>query len=127
MHLLEILKRASPAERREIGEIFTHFSDAGDEAEVRATLDMVMNRYADPRDQSLKAIWADMQERVQSSRKRVHALSDGLRADGMGHEQLIEAELKRRSDGRTVKEYCIAVCDGSSVPDSDVTVRDVFS
>lgn len=120
MNILEALRRASPAERREIGEIFLSFADGKERPNLDAEIDLVMSKFRDPKE-------ADLSARLEAGRKRVHALGDGLRADGMGHEQLIEAELKRRGDARTVKEYCIAVCNGSPIPHSDISAADVFS
>ncbi|QOV92942.1 hypothetical protein [Novosphingobium sp. ES2-1] len=120
MHILEALKRTTSEERREIGEIFLAFADGKERPNLTAEIDLVLSKFRDPKE-------ADRAALLEAGRKRVHALSDGLRADGMGHEQLIEAELKRRGDGRTVNEYCKAVCDGSSLPHSDISVTDVFS
>lgn len=112
MHILELLKRASPDERREIGEIFLSFSDGKDRPEMALQLDTVIEKFRGPAERSLG-------ERLREANNRVRALSDGLRAEGMGHEQLIAAELGRRGDRRSVSEYCTEIT-GSRLPNSDV-------
>lgn len=119
MHVLEMLKRTTPEQRREIGEIFLYFADGRERPNMAAEIDLVLSRFQDPKEANLAA-------RIEDGRRRVHALGDGLRADGMGHLQLIQAELERRGDPRSVADYCKAVS-GWEQPQSDVDASDVLS
>ncbi len=112
MGILEILKHGTAAEIREIGEFLLVMADGPRDAASIAILEAVGEKFRDPKQSDLAA-------RIDVGGKRIGALSDGLRADGMGHAQLIEAELKRRGDTRSLSDYCNDVC-GSYLPHSDV-------
>ena len=111
MHVLEYLKRMTPAECREVGELFLSFADRPRDAAFVASLDLVLAKF-----QAVDS--PGVAEALNAARRRVMALNDGLLAEGLNHEKLLAEELARRGDKRTAEEYCREVCGGSA--DSDV-------
>jgi len=118
VHPLEMLKRSTPDQCREIGEIFLSFVDRPRDDEFRAMIDTVLAKFADPGD-------ADRAAAINAGRARVEALNTGLLADGMNHQKLIADELSRRGDGRSVDDYCRSVMAGDRLAHSDVIHGDI--
>lgn len=117
MHPLEMIKRATAEQCREIGEIFIWAADRPRDETFRANIDMVLVKFQDPGD-------ADLAAAINSGRARVSALNSGLLADGMNHEKLIADELSRRGDDRSVDDYCRSVLGGAG-SHSDVIHGDI--
>jgi len=105
MHPLEMLKRMTPDECREVGEIFIWAAGRPRDATFTANIDLVLAKFADPGD-------TDRAAAINAGRARVAALNDGLRSDGMNHEKLLADELARRGDVRPVDVYCREICGG---------------
>jgi len=83
---------------RDLGNLLLELAEKPRDAKWKAWIGLTRDMMQKPEASSLVA-------RIEQGRKRVAALSDGLLADGMGHQQLIEAELERRGDHRTFEQY----------------------
>ncbi|MFM7403308.1 MAG: hypothetical protein ACKO1N_04270 [Erythrobacter sp.] len=105
MHILEILKRTSPEERREIGEIFLSFADGPLSPRQTAEIDLVLAKFRDPKEN-------DIVEQFKQSQERMHRYHEGFARTGTDHRTLLAAELERRGDGRTVQQFLDAECNG---------------
>jgi hypothetical protein len=105
MHILEILKRTSPEERREIGEIFLSFADGPLSPSQSAEIDLVLAKFRDPNE-------IDLVEQFNRSQKRMRRYHEGLARTGTDHRTLLAAELQRRGDPRTVRQFFDDECTG---------------
>lgn len=105
MSIKEAIIRSTQDECREIGEILVALAESPRDGTWRGKIESAFAPYESDQDRSLIAA-------IEKGRKRVEALGAGLVADGTDHETLLLAELHRRGDGRSVKDYCDDVAGG---------------
>lgn len=105
--IIGFVEASTPADCREAGELLIQLADTPRDATWPVKIAMARNAIATPKERSLA-------DAITAGRQRVAALSDGLRADGMDHRTLIEAELVRRGDPRSYEQYRDAVGEISS-------------
>lgn len=102
--IISFVEASTPEDCREAGQLLIQLADSPRDATWPAKMAIARNAVATPQQRSLADI-------ITERRKRVHALSDALRADGMDHCTLAEAELVRRGDPRSFEEYQSAIAD----------------
>jgi len=93
MNLLDFLKRLSPDECREVGELFVFAADCPRNAAFHAHIEAAAAKFRDPKEDNLVA-------HVEAARERIRRLEEPLNRDGLNHRRLIEEELARRGDSR---------------------------
>lgn len=97
--IISFLERSTQEQCRELGNLLLEYAEIPRGQKMQEQ--MILIRSVMPREDQDH----DMAAAIERGRKRVRALSDGMRADGMDHRTLIEAELKRRGDGRSFEQY----------------------
>lgn len=110
MDIVSILRDGTASELREIGELFLNLADSPRDAGWQALLDASLAKFGGSQD-------FDLCRAIDAARKRVIASNRTFEADGMGHLQLIDAELRRRGDARTAAEYVDAAGSPSGFTD----------
>jgi len=96
--LIGMVEGTTQEQCRDLGTLLLELSEQPRDDKWKAFITMTRNQMETPQQRTLAAA-------IEAGNKRVAALSDGLRADGMDHRTLIEAELARRGDGRTFEQY----------------------
>lgn len=105
--MLDAVKNATSDQLREIGETFLWFADQKRDEVFLANIDMVIAKFRDPKE-------FDRAAALDRARARVMTLNDQLLADGLNHRRLLEDELARRGDTRSVDTYLADVGGGMS-------------
>ncbi|MCB4861123.1 hypothetical protein K7W03_16145 [Sphingobium sp. PNB] len=100
--IISLVEMMTQEDCREMGKLLIEMADQPRDARWKAEMAMARDLAATPKQRTLA-------DAITAGRQRVTALSDGLRADGMDHRTLIEAELVRRGDPRTYEQYRDAV------------------
>ena len=105
MDLATLLRKGTPSELREIGEMLIGLASMPRDAGSAAVIEATVAKFEDPEEGNLAKV-------LHAARLRAVHREDGLRGEGMNHANLIQAELERRGDQRTVTEYIADVCGG---------------
>jgi hypothetical protein len=108
MEFMRLVAASNPEQCREMGELLLGMADIPRDATWHANIETAIAKFETPEDRSLMAT-------IGRSRRRVAQVSDAMAADGMDHQTLAEAELRRRGDGRTFAEYRQAITADSVV------------
>ncbi|BBD01879.1 MULTISPECIES: hypothetical protein [Sphingobium] len=95
--IISFLERSTQEQCRELGNLLLEYAEIPRGQKMQEQMILIRSMMP-PEDQ-------DMAAAIERGRNRVRALSNGMRADGMDHQALIEAELKRRGDTRTFEQY----------------------
>lgn len=96
--MLDAVKNATSEQLREIGETFLWFADQQRDEVFLANIDIVIAKFRDPREDDIAA-------HLEAARERMRKLEEPLIRDGLNHRRLMEEELARRGDARSVTEY----------------------
>jgi hypothetical protein len=110
MNLAKLLQTGTPVELREVGELLLQLADAPRDAGWQAMIAATLDRFQTPEELNFKAIYERM--------KRTDFLwMEKLEQNGVGHSQLLTAELARRGDARTLNAYLADVVGGAHASD----------
>lgn len=111
--MLSAVKNATSDQLREIGETFLWFADRERDEAFFANIDIVIAKFRDPREDDIAA-------HLEAARERMRKLEEPLIRDGLNHWRLMEEELVRRGEARSVNDY---LRDINAVDESDVQRR----
>lgn len=96
--MLDAVKNATSDQLREIGETFLWFAAQERDEVFLANIDMVIAKFRDPKENDIAA-------HLEAARERMRKLEEPLIRDGLNHWRLMEEELNRRGETRSVIEY----------------------
>lgn len=116
--MLNAVKNATSEQLREIGETFLWFADRERDEVFLANIDMVIAKFRDPKENDIAA-------HMEAARERMRKLEEPLIRDGLNHWRLMEEELARRGEARSVVDYLrdIDASGGSDVERSWLRAR----
>ncbi|KAA9019837.1 hypothetical protein [Sphingobium limneticum] len=96
--LVGMVETTTQEQCRDLGNLLLELADQPRDAKWKAFISMTRSQMETPEQRTIASA-------IEAGNRRVEAASDALRADGMDHRTLIEAELARRGDGRTFEHF----------------------